>query len=237
MCVYYASQFHSQTNPTYYCPKDRKTETPIKLAVTHLSHHNSITQKMNQFCSHCSLEYATITCCCRVEAYCSPECTEKAHATHAVQCKMYRNDPCVFFEHRHQERIAQLTKVFSSPILQPPQYLLFREIMVEGNKLEVFVTHYYTAEFCTLFKADEIDQEKLQKALKVHEEHKNTMTFIVQSDKHPKYRIWLKTVSRESETVVKIIQTKDLGKRKNKKQQQKKEEEEEQKQEKNKLTS
>jgi hypothetical protein len=173
------------------------------------------------FCSRCLLELATITCCCRVEAYCSATCTEAARATHKVQCKMYRNDPCVFFEHRHRERIAQMTKVFSSPIVQPPQYLLFREVIVDG-KLEVFVTHYYSTEFVTLFKEDEIDQEKLQTALKIHEEQKNTMTFIVQSDKHPKYRIWLKTISRESETVVKIIQTQDLGKRKKTKEKKKK---------------
>jgi hypothetical protein len=171
----------------------------------------------NKFCSHCSLEYATITCCCRVEAYCSVSCQEKSNKTHKVQCKMYRSDPCVFFEHRHKERIAQLSKIFQNGIFQPPQFLLFREIMVEG-KLEVFVTHYYTAEFCTLFKEDEMDQAVLQEALKVHEEHKNTMTFIVESHKHPKYRIWLKTISRESDTVMKIIQTKDLGKKKKKKQ-------------------
>ena len=170
------------------------------------------TQTMKRFCSHCSLEYATLDCRCRVEAYCSKACQNKAKPTHAVQCQMYRDDPCVFFEHRHRERIAKLTAVFSSPVTVPPKYMLFREVMVEG-KMETFVTHYYTHEFIVLLGA-EVDQEVLMKALKIHDEYKNAMTFIVHSEKHPKYRIWLKTVNRESETVVKIVQTQDLGKRK-----------------------
>lgn len=135
---------------------------------------------------------------------------------------MYQDDPCVFFEHRHKERIAKLTKVFSTAVTVPPKYMLFREIIVEG-KLQTFVTHYYNQEFILLLPA-EVNREELLKALQIHDEYKNAMTFIVYSDKHPKYKIWLKTVNRESETVVKIIQTKELvGKRKQQEQEENKE--------------